>query len=109
MNRYLSIFFLFATFFVSKGQTLQFRQWNPSTTSYSAPQPFPVDAVADDFGPRRYAPHNFHRGIDYNCVQDDGNADKWNLILAPEDGVVVSEADRLWTTNFSYKQLCYEV
>lgn len=67
---------------------------------------FPAKAVADDYGPRRHS-SNFHLGIDYNCVQDDGNADKWNLILAPEGGTTV-DVNRLWTNQFTYKQLCYQ-
>ena len=88
------------------GQYLQFMKWNPIDTMYSVPMTFPADAVADDFGPRRHT-SNYHLGIDYNCAQDDGNNDKWNMILAPEGGTTV-DVNRLCTSQFTYKQLCYQ-
>lgn len=88
------------------GQYLQFMKWDPIDSIYSVPIIFPADAVADDFGPRRHT-SNYHLGIDFNCVQDDLNNDKWNLILAPEGGTTV-DVNRLCTSQFTYKQLCYQ-
>ena len=90
---------------ISIGQEIQFKPWNGQ--SYGASTEFPENAVAEDFGPRRHSPHNFHRGIDYNSVQDDANGDKGDLILSPENGSIV-DVNRLWTSTYSYKQLCIE-
>ena len=65
---------------------------------------FPADAVADDFGPRRHT-SNYHLGIDYNCAQDDGNNDKWNMILAPEGGTTV-DVNRLCTKSKVFINNC---
>ena len=82
------------------GQDLQFKSW--SGTEYdSTATSFPTNGVADDFGPRRNGKYNWHGGVDYNSEQDDNNEDKWDMILAPMDGEIVS-VNRLVTT-FQYK------
>lgn len=86
-------------------QDIQIRVWND--TAYQAAINFPPEGVADDFGPRLAGGQHFHLGIDYNVNCVGTNCDKWDLILAPEDGDIV-DVNRLWTDDFTYKQLCYQ-
>ncbi len=90
-----------------QGQHLTFRAWNSTTNSYNASDTFPTVGVADDYGPRAQADEYFHLGIDYNSAYNDGSSDLWDMINAPESGIVV-DINRLWTSSFNYKQLCYE-
>ena len=103
--KYILPILFFCLFQNIYSQEITFKPWNDSV--YGGLDTFPANAVADDFGPRRFAPRNFHGGIDYNSSQDDGNDDKWDMILAPENGHIV-DINRLWTTTNTYKQLCYE-
>lgn len=100
---------LLLLFFFSNSLTAQELGYRKHTENgnYNQFTIFPPNGVADDFGPRRYSPNNFHGGVDYNSEQDDGNADKWDLIHAPASGTIV-DVNRLYTT-FSYKQFCYEI
>lgn len=61
-----------------------------SYQSYGGVTPFPTNAIAVDFGPRRLGGDNYdwHSGIDYNSAQNDGNTDRGDLLLAVEGGTV---------------------
>lgn len=108
-NKYFFLQFFIVVMIPAIGvnQNLSFQNFQAANSSYDAPEVFPSNGVADDFGPRRVPSTNFHLGIDYNSSMDDGNNDKWDLILAPFSGVTV-DVNRLWTTAYSYKQLCYQ-
>lgn len=58
--------------------------------TYGNATPFPTPGIAEDFGPRRLGPDNYdwHSGVDYNSVQNDGNGDLGDLLLAVEAGTV---------------------
>lgn len=56
---------------------------------YGTQDTFPANGVADDFGPRRVAPNNWHGGIDYNAWLNSGDNAKGYPVLAPFAGVIV--------------------
>ncbi len=112
VNKILIISIILITCQPAFTQEITFIAWND--TVYAPLDTFPANAVADDFGPRRCCSptnRNWHGGVDYNSFQNtgnNGNDDLWDMILVPEDGTIV-DVNRLWTTQWSYKQLCYQV
>ncbi len=108
MNKIISLLILVLMSLLLNAQEIQFKEYYGSG-NYGQPTTFPADAVAEDFGPRRSGDLKFHRGIDYNSSQDDNNGDKWDMILAPFNGTIVDGENRLCTSKYKYKQLCYEV
>jgi hypothetical protein len=66
----------------AQAQSVYFRPY--SNGSYGERDVFPARGVADDYGPRRHAPINWHGGIDYN----DPAGDYGHLLLAPFSGTI---------------------
>lgn len=79
------------------GQEIRFRP-HTGNGNYGVASVFPAVGVADDFGPRKLAPRNWHGGIDYNAWMNSGNADLGYLLLVPEGGTIV-DVNRLLGPN----------
>lgn len=88
---YMLVLGILVSFIVPvQAQAVCFRPYS-SSNGYGAIDTFPSIGVADDYGPRRVIPRNWHGGIDYN----DPNVDDYgHLLLAPFSGTIV-DANRL--------------
>lgn len=99
-----------ASLFISHEMSAQDIRYLPyyNNSNYGTPVDFPANGIADDFGPRDLN-DDWHGGIDYNSVMNDGGADLGDLILAPYSGEI-NDVNRLIGIGFnSAKYVTFDV
>lgn len=89
-------------------QQLYFRA-HTGAGNYNAPAIFPANGVADDYGPRRVTPNNWHGGIDYNAWTNSGNNAHGYMILAPQAGTIVDVNNLIGPNAPNAKSLTLDV
>ena len=82
-------------------QSPGFYIYYPSTGKAHGPYTMPTIAVADDFGPRALD-DGFHGGVDFNCYQGAGDAQKWRPCVSPQAGVI-ADFDKMTEGVKGYK------
>lgn len=83
-NNIFLFIFLYLNVSIS-AQAPGFYIYYPSSDVIHGPYTMPTNARADDFGPRAEPQddNRFHGGVDFNCYQGAGNAQKWRPCVSP--------------------------
>ena len=68
-------------------QSPGFYIYYPDNDQAHGPFTMPTNAIADDFGPRNLG-DGFHGGVDFNCYQGAGDAQKWRPCVSPQAGII---------------------
>jgi len=98
-------FLLFSSLFAQEVRFLPYL----GNGQYGIQDTFPANGIADDFGPRRVAPNNWHGGIDYNAWLNSGDNAKGYPVLAPFAGDIVDTNRLIGPGSAGAKQIALDV